>query len=344
MKSAKVFILIFAVLSLMLSSCEGANEASDDNVDSIDMEQSVVESVELESSEEREISNDNSFLSAEASEIETFLGGVFDDREELKFVALGDSIARGYGLSNPKDSSYPAIVCEAVRQNLDGTDISFTNYGIDGLKTSQMLKLLENGYDKLDGADIVTVCIGANNVLLPFMIKIAQILPMTGTDINGIDSPDVSETMADIFDKINNEIRSEAFAAEMNAGIEQAKQDLPLIYAKIKERAPDAKVLVMTLYSPYHGVELSLPYLEQSVVFTDLSDHYVSSLNDVIKACVNDAGFVLVDCYQAFQETDNMLNLGVSIIPPRFSIDPHPNLTGHICIANLHIEEMSKRY
>lgn len=352
MKKFICLVSFIVAVSLLVASC--GVKTFDDIVpseeisDVSDHTEESISSSDIESIEDIVVSFEDSVVSdqdetGEGSEIETFLGGILDNKQEVKFVALGDSIARGFGLSNPRKCSYPAIVSEAVSQKLNGATVNFTNYGIDGLKTSQMLELLDKGYKKLDGADIVTVCIGANNILLPFMMKMAQLVPMNGTDIGGINSSTDTESIGNMFERINSAIASEEFAAEMHAGIDQAAKDLPKIYAKIKERAPNATVLVMTLYSPYHGVEMSLPYIDQKVVFTELSDKYVSELNEVISTSVADAGFILVPCYTPFLESENMLNLGISLVPPRFSIDPHPNLSGHILIANLHISELSNR-
>ncbi len=275
----------------------------------------------------------------EESGMEVFCGGIFDDREELKFVALGDSIAAGYGLTDPFQYSYPTIVCEFVQKNLPDASVSYYNYAHSGDTTTDLLNLMKYSTPQLDGADIVTVCIGANNILAPFFSCLTELTPLFGA-IAGFESQADRVDINKVFDEVNAALRSDEFSAELSEGIKAAKSDLNKIFAEIKKRAPNAMVLTMLVYSPYHGFEITMPYIEQKIVLSELSDKWVSELNAVIESETENSGYIAVDCYQPFVDKTGILNLGISALPPKFSLDPHPNLSGHILIANLHVEKM----
>lgn len=193
---------------------------------------------------------------------------------------------------------------------------------------------MESKDTALDNADLVTVCIGANNVLKPFTACLQQFAAKIG--YGGIvfaDSIDIAKT----FDEINELLHSDELAAEMNAGIIAAQKDLDLIFKAVKVRAPQAKVAVMLVYSPYHGLKITLPYIRKTLDLGELSDMWVSKLNTVIASAAEKAGFITVDCYTPFADKTGLLNVAVNGFPPRFSFDPHPNLSGHLYLAQLHL-------
>ncbi|MBQ6554642.1 MAG: hypothetical protein IJL89_05365, partial [Firmicutes bacterium] len=47
------------------------------------------------------------------------------------YIALGDSIARGYGLKTPKTSAYPAQFATAK-------SLTCANYGVDGMTADEL--------------------------------------------------------------------------------------------------------------------------------------------------------------------------------------------------------------
>lgn len=321
MKINKLFALAFAAL-FTFSACGGGR-------------------ADVTSGEESFAGTDET--SGQESGLQAFCGGIYDGREKIKFVALGDSIARGYGLSDPDNAAYPAIVCEAVRQRLTGTEVEYYNYAVDGDTTTDLLEILNTDADELDGADIVTVSIGANNILLPFFGCLQQLYSL----FNGPESPlpgevsGIGEAAESVLESVNKFLNSEQFASEMTGGIATARADLKEIFKIIKSRAPSAIVLVMLVYSPYHNMVVSLPYIEQKIEFGALSDKWVNELDRAIGEEALAAGCTTVDCYNPFMDKTGLLNVAFSLIPPRFSFDPHPNISGHIFIANLHIAELA---
>lgn len=249
----------------------------------------------------------------------------------LKYVALGDSIAYGYGLSSPEAEAYPAIINRSL-QNKFKTE--YYNYAVSGSTTADLLSVVQSKATLLDNADLVTICIGANNVLKPFTTCLQQLAAEIGDGgINFVDRIDIAKS----FDKINETLNGEEFETEMERGINAAQKDLDLIFKAVKTRSPRAAVAVMLVYSPYHGLKITLPYINKVLDLGELSDLWVSRLNEVTAAAADNAGFLTVDCYTPFADKTGLLNVAVNGFPLRFSFDPHPNLSGHIYLAQLHL-------
>lgn len=260
-------------------------------------------------------------------------GDIAENKEEIKYVALGDSIARGYGLSSPETQSYPALINQALKRKYQ---TEYYNYAVDGSRTTELLSLMQEAVE-LDNADLVTVCIGANNILKPFTDCLQRFASVIG--FGGIvfaDRFDIIKT----FDELNSILHSKEFSNELQSGIEAADRDLSLIFKEIKARAPQATVLVMLVYSPYHGAAVTLPYIGKTVDLGELSDAWVAKLNEVITAAAADVGFTTVDCYTPFSDKQNLLNVAINTFPPKFSFDPHPNVEGHIYLSKLHLAEL----
>ena len=91
--------------------------------------------------------------------------------ESVRYVALGDSIAYGYGLSDRESDSYVGQVGKYLEKKYDY--VFEENFGTNGLRSDQLLDILTNPeneqYNKyratLQHADIVTLSIGSNDLL-----------------------------------------------------------------------------------------------------------------------------------------------------------------------------------
>lgn len=95
------------------------------------------------------------------------------------YVALGDSIPAGYGLSNKKDS-YPSLVGKEIRYGL-------YNHSHSGDTTSDLIaKLKESGVkSRLSQASLVTISIGGNDLMGDFE-NILNLLYGSNEAIDGI--------------------------------------------------------------------------------------------------------------------------------------------------------------
>lgn len=87
--------------------------------------------------------------------------GAFAAEEAPHYVVLGDSIAYGSGLSNPREACYGKIVA-------DTNGYSYVNHAIPGHTTTNLLKRLEEETVAADvaRADIISISIGGNDFLM----------------------------------------------------------------------------------------------------------------------------------------------------------------------------------
>ena len=88
-----------------------------------------------------------------------------------RYVALGDSICRGYGLDDSSKQCYASLINQWLSQRYDY--VFHDNLGEDGLESRELLSYLTdpsrkeyNKYTKtLNDADLVTVSIGSNDLM-----------------------------------------------------------------------------------------------------------------------------------------------------------------------------------
>ena len=86
-----------------------------------------------------------------------------EDRTMI-YVALGDSLTKGYGLADAEKNRFSAVA--ARKLNAAGIKCTERNYGVNGLTSGELLDMINGGeIGMLDYADVITVDIGANDVL-----------------------------------------------------------------------------------------------------------------------------------------------------------------------------------
>ncbi len=134
------------------------------------------------------------------------------------YLVLGDSIAFGSGLANPREAVYGRIVA-------DTEGYEYENYAVPGHTTRNLLSRMETPAvrDAIAKADIINISIGGNNFLLG---------NLNGLLYDGIVKQDYTR-----IDEI-----ADGFYA-----------DLGEIMAKIRALNADAAVLIQTIYNPQTG-------------------------------------------------------------------------------------------
>jgi len=99
------------------------------------------------------------------------------------YVALGDSVSAGYGLA-AHEKSYPSIFFELLEN--DGYADDYLNLGVNGFTTTTLLEYLKNlDNEKLSiiaGAQVITLNIGGNNILVPFSGYFSELVSASGAD------------------------------------------------------------------------------------------------------------------------------------------------------------------
>ena len=98
---------------------------------------------------------------------------------------------------------------------------------------------------------------------------------------------------------------------------------------------------MQTVYSPYKGMNITLPLVEPSLALGSYSDAAVSALNREILGAA-ECGYDVVDVYTAFDESSETLtNAGLNLVSGMM-LDPHPNIAGHRLIAELYYQYITE--
>lgn len=282
--------------------------------------------------------------------------------KSIKILGLGDSISAGYA---PQDTD----LCEYYQKYVNGevkinekcftklidnyyssnqittTSISYANSGDD---TSDLVEKLNNKKKYPDllldikNSDIITVSIGANNVL-------KYVLTNLNSYLAGNIELDEIETM-------------------LQLGLEQFKDNYTNTIIPILTRE-DAKVFVMTIYDPYQFFDLNdikanafVKLYISSITdrfnsLKDLAIEYIGKINSFIKSQIYQNVFV-VDVDAKFKiMTKDEFNKNIFADSSQIEInsqedldnlafnkyaDIHPTIDGQEYIANLFIEKISQ--
>lgn len=225
------------------------------------------------------------------------------DKSNIRYVALGDSIAHGYGLSNPDEDSYAGRVTTYLREHYDY--VFSANLGEDGLRSDELLEWLtdENNenYQKcsqtLKNADVVTISIGSNDLL--HLINLGPGM--------------VQEIQREqyLFDEA-----CDGFAV-----------NFPQIIRAVKKISPKAKIYVGNIYNPCHGLAL-FEGVEA------VAEEYIDKINKVFQ---DSEDYEVIDVKDAFSNSDRkLINMAVNLE----RVDPHPNIDGHSVIGGLIIKKL----
>lgn len=143
----------------------------------------------------------------------------------ISYIALGDSLAKGYPYENDKNGhgySY-YIYDELCKLNNNKTNVSYKNYGVLGLTSSELLNMIsqDNMKEDLGNADIITISIGGNDFI---------------SRLNINDLKDIGIVLKYTGDYLNN---------------------LSKIYTKLQEINPNARIYISNFYNPFSDEELS---------------------------------------------------------------------------------------
>lgn len=260
-------------------------------------------------------------------------------QEYKTYLLLGDSITAGYSLEGyqkgvlPKDA-YANLVAGEL-----GADI--INDAISGQTSEQFYDRLTSGSwdEDLAKADLITLSIGSNDLLIPCINLIKDAFKEDIHDnfekdmMEAIEekyNPTTQEGLALLVEKWN-QIRSgivgnDTFQENCDIFVER----FPKIVAALKEKAPQAKLVVLGIYHPYSGFELNFP----GVINFDLESictPYIQSLNRAFSDDSKD--YQPVSLYQAFFDYPCTFSNFMIGNPELMSFDPHPNVYGHEVIA-----------
>lgn len=244
----------------------------------------------------------------------------------VRYVALGDSIAGGYGLKDVQNDSYVALVQKKLESVCEG--VYAWNFGENGLKSKELLERLtdssnphyEEYNEALKEADLVTVSIGSDDLM--------QYLSQ---------SPDVEKLKKEgdmLFSKACTEFQV----------------TLPHLVEEIEKRAPKAEIVMNNIYNPCDDVSFTMDEVF-GINIRSIASRYIGRLNnsyeeiETLQVFANSGTIKgtprvqIADVSSVFAESREVcVNRMISLR----GIDPHPNKTGHARIAEEVIGDLEK--
>lgn len=267
----------------------------------------------------------------------------------LYYVALGDSIATGYALPDYKEeipgsgtTSYYAYTCENLEQ-IYKKEIKKANVAVNGQTSSELLDYLQKDSSVLSGASVVTISIGSNDLLVPFV--------QLAADYFEIDLEEFSNGTIDLNLDTTNSLELFQSLKEFqelltdNEQLIQKTKTLPdnlkQIISIVKQKAPEADIYVNNIYNPFRGISVKNPLTDRVIFdFAELTEHYISLLNEAFDE--NSPDYTLIDVRTAFENSEPTSLVNVSLTGA--NLDPHPNAEGHRRIAALIYNQLYIQY
>ncbi len=228
----------------------------------------------------------------------------------MSIAALGDSITRGYGLADVNGQRFTSLVADEIEDA--GMTPKIANYGVDGIKSDELLAELEAGYyTAVKATEYITLCIGANNILGPSFDFLE--------DASNLEGEALKQSYQTLREKADR-------------GCDQLAKDLPVILETIRKYNPDGRIILLNLYHPYAHFDIPMDSIEEGLTLASLTDEYICKMNDITAAYADDVA-ALVDVYAAFDGKSADYVCAYSENGELTNMDPHPNAAGHEAIA-----------
>jgi lysophospholipase L1-like esterase len=259
------------------------------------------------------------------------------------YLALGDSITTGYGLVNfsNNDTGNKTSPKNFVNKLGKRLGANITNMGVEGMDSAGLLSSITKPStaeqkattEKIKKADIISISIGGNNLLLPLITAINAKLG-EGKTIYNAGEQDVSSAMLSMFfdtgamSKLSSNLNmaSASFNGDKKTG---KTGDFAAIISAVKRLNPKAQIVVQTIYDPY------------KISFTNMFSDVIKSMNaTIIKDSENGKNYKVADVYSAFSKAGQGLQL-VNADSGK-SFDPHPTAAGHEVIYTVMAAALQK--
>ncbi len=251
----------------------------------------------------------------------------------VEYMALGDSIARGYGLKDPAADSYPS---KFAAEN----GLTFENYGIDGQTAEELLDDIKNDKYDFTGVKVVTVSAGSNELLHYIIGMIAKEFGVEESE-DGLEQALASMPADMIAEHISNVRHMLVNNSELNAICDKLRdKTIPGIAAEIKKRNADAIVIFNNIYDPYKNMALVYPISRSTYIKIYPEEYFQPYVDRVNSGLKSTDSYLVADICSVFVKA-GYVNASLDMREPEiFTFDPHPTRAGHNVIKN----EVSKVY
>ena len=247
------------------------------------------------------------------------------------YVALGDSITTGYGLTGAENDSFAALVA-----NENGYEL--TNLAQDGATSGDLLEVVqdEENADILQNADLITITIGGNDLMGALYQFLADKYNEGKNESDQIDAQRVQIALVDETDEIHSAVLLTAlfnisnFATSNQAddALDMVADSLGAVIEQITSMNSDACVIVANQYNPYSHIEGT-----SAAAIVNAFEAGVKRLNSEVLEAGN--GYEIADVYTAFKDAaDNPCNAYFTSTTD-MDLDFHPNAYGHELIAEV---------
>ena len=199
------------------------------------------------------------------------------------YVALGDSVASGYGLNSPEDS-YPSIFFNLLKNNRQVSN--YENMAVNGFTTTMLLDFLVSiDIEKkhiIEQARVITVNIGGNNLLAPYVNYIANLQVVSGAEYLTLGAESLAtgtrNIFTGVFEAITNYISGSdeidnSSTTNIKHGINDMKKGADNIITgtrKIISGSPDAFSTFNGFFSPELKADLENGVSSFSVEFLEI--------------------------------------------------------------------------
>ncbi|MCO8193576.1 GDSL-type esterase/lipase family protein [Anaerofustis sp. NSJ-163] len=252
---------------------------------------------------------------------------------EKNYLALGDSISTGYGLSQNG----------FVDQITDKYGYNLTNKADNGETSQSLLDKLNSNSLKSDieDADVITLTIGGNdlmNALYDFLAE--EYNSENATSYNGdYIKEELNNGNLTIILFAAGKISTFMDSPQAKTALSNFKDNLNDIISYIETNNPDAWIIITTQYNPYkflpqQGQETSMATTLELINTT--FEQGVQQLNQVIKKVnTSSSTFAVADVYERFNDAnENPCNASFEA-PLNLNLDFHPNAYGHELITDM---------
>lgn len=278
----------------------------------------------------------------------TVSAAAYDTENDLKYVALGDSVSFGMSAVVSLDPVTYQGFAKMFNDYLktSGKTVDFHNLSEPGDTSIDLLMKLNDPVfqGELSGANVVTINIGANNLLIPLVGAALNKYGYVGSpeeiDYDILFSSirtllkknwySIDRTMKPYSDLATND----ALKGALDFGLQAFKGDWATIIEKVIGLVPDATIIVNELYNP----------LAYGDPLYNLANTYITKINGIIVANAG-SGYKVAKVYDAFRGyeknrlavTFSMKNSIMAALVNNkslfmISLDPHPTLLGHTLI------------
>lgn len=252
------------------------------------------------------------------------------------YVALGDSISTGYGLTD-SDACF-------TRQIAASKSYALKSHAVDGATSSTLLAKLSDPAVAADvaSADVITITIGGNDLMGALYLYLAnQYNKTNGTALSAADIQNalmgkhetIEQTIILIF--ASSVLSDFPQSAEANSALQQLGTNLTASIAAIKNANPDVTLIVANQYNPYSYAAKNVNPLFAAAVNTivEAFETGITALNATIATMSLQLGYDVADVSSAFKSAEeNPCNASFASLP--INPDFHPNAYGHSLIAN----------